>query len=120
MSNVVNPTAKPKRKRKRSDEWGNCPVCGYEADEWLNVGRTHWLVCNEHKTKWTIGSNLFSSWHDETEQDWLRNQTRLAEYRGVVPVFPNQMWVRFKRKSYWLWRKFQKAVKGSTEEPFPF
>ena len=120
MKYVDSLTGKPRRKRKRGDYWGNCPVCGYEADEWLNVGKKHWQVCHEHKTKWSIGSNLFSSWHDETEQDWLRNQTRLAEYREVVPVFPNQMWVRFKQTSYWLWRKFQKAVKGGTEEPCPF
>jgi hypothetical protein len=68
-----------------SEIFGGCPLCGCADNIW-NIGREHWSVCHRHKTKWHIGSNLFSSWKDESEQDWLRNEYRLATYRTVKPV----------------------------------
>lgn len=65
-------------------EFGGCPHCG-RADGYLNVGRNHWFYCERHKTTWWYGSNIFSSWCDETEGEWLRNQYRLADYRVVEP-----------------------------------
>jgi hypothetical protein len=62
--------------------FGGCPHCG-RGDDYLNVGRSHWFVCREHKVKWLAGSNLFSSWREETEEDWRRNAATLAEYREV-------------------------------------
>ncbi len=71
-----------------TDEYfGGCPECG-ESDGHLNVGRNHWAVCDTHKTTWPIGANLFSSWHDETDADWHRNEERLATYSEVKPIYP--------------------------------
>jgi hypothetical protein len=48
--------------------WGECPVCG-TSEGHLNVGRSHWFYCKEHKVKWCIGWNLFSTWRDQTEEE---------------------------------------------------
>ena len=64
---------------------GGCPSCG-KLDAFLNVCKTHWCVCHTHRTKWCIGENLYSSWRNETEQDWLENKYRLAGYREVEPL----------------------------------
>ncbi len=67
--------------------FGGCPHCG-ETDGYINVGRNHWFVCDRHHTKWWAGSNLFSSWRDETEEQWLRNEYKLENYLSVEPVHP--------------------------------
>jgi len=48
--------------------FGLCPVC-HKTDGSLNVGRSHWFYCKEHKKCWCAGSNVFSSWRDQTEQE---------------------------------------------------
>lgn len=67
------------------DYFGGCPECG-RNDGYLNVGREHWGMCDKHKTKWWIGSNLFSSWKEETEEEWKKNAERLSAYQEVEPV----------------------------------
>jgi len=69
------------------DYFGGCPECG-RLDDWFNVGRDHWCVCHEHKNKWTVGSNLFSSWRDETQAVWLENERLLRDYLGIKPLSP--------------------------------
>ncbi len=66
---------------------GSCPHCG-DADVMFNIGPDHWVVCHAHKTKWRIGSNLYSSWRDQTEADWTRNSYLLSTYMTVKPIFP--------------------------------
>ena len=66
--------------------FGGCPVCR-QTDGYMNVGRTHWFVCDTHRTKWCIGMNLFSSWHEETEDEWRINEKKLQSYREVTPVY---------------------------------
>lgn len=69
-----------------TDEYfGGCPHCG-QTDGYLNVSRNHWFVCDEHKVTWRVGSNLFSSWRDESDTDWKRNAMKLARYRQVEPL----------------------------------
>ena len=71
-----------------TDEYfGGCPQCG-KSDGYLNVSRSHIGVCHEHRTKWPIGANLFSSWKDETEEDWRRNADKLTDYSKVDPIYP--------------------------------
>ena len=71
-----------------TDEYeGGCPHCG-GADEMLNVGRDHWIICHRHKTRWSPGSNLYSGWRHETEDDWVHNRAVLAGYTAVEPVYP--------------------------------
>ena len=72
------------------DYFGGCPECGTN-DGYLNVGREHWFVCDKHKTKWWIGSNLFSSWMEETEEEWQRNKIKLADYREVEPIHDKEV-----------------------------
>lgn len=67
------------------DYFGGCPKCGRD-DGFLNVGREHWFACFKHKTKWHVGSNLFSSWREQSEQEWALNAARLAGYREVEPI----------------------------------
>lgn len=68
---------------------GDCPECKCgESESWtLNIGRDHWEYCRRHKTKWHVGSNLYSSWQHETEADWQRNSELLEGYREVEPRF---------------------------------
>jgi len=71
-----------------TDEYfGGCPHCG-GCDQYMNVERDHWCVCHKHKTKWWIGSNLFSAWKREGEDLWRRNEYRLANYMEVKPIRP--------------------------------
>ena len=64
---------------------GGCPHCGGH-DGMVNVGRSHWLRCEEHKVKWCLGSNLFSSWRYQTmdEQEKIYVEVGLGEYREVT------------------------------------
>ena len=48
--------------------FGGCPQCG-KNDGCIHIGRAEWFFCKEHKTKWWVGSNLFSSWRVQTEQE---------------------------------------------------
>jgi hypothetical protein len=70
------------------DHFGNCPHC-HKTDGCYSVERDDWYVCHTHRTKWLIGSNLFSSWRDMREQDFLANAYRLAGYREVKPWLPD-------------------------------
>ena len=62
--------------------FGGCPECGGN-DGFVNVERTHWFVCDAHKTKWNVGSNLFSCWRRQDEEIWQQNFKMLEEYREV-------------------------------------
>jgi hypothetical protein len=66
--------------------FGSCPVCG-KNDGYLNLHRTHWFVCHEHRKKWMHGANLFSTWRFETEIDWQENFERIRGYEEVMPMF---------------------------------
>jgi hypothetical protein len=77
MSNV-------KQSGQEANYFGSCPECG-NADRYLNFHRDHWFVCDEHEVRWWVGSNLFSSWRDETEEDWEANGQLLMGYRQVKP-----------------------------------
>jgi hypothetical protein len=59
--------------------FGCCPQCGGN-DGYLNLGRTHWFYCKTHKVTWCIGDNLFSSWQEETPEDWNRNKEYLTPF----------------------------------------
>ena len=69
--------------------FGNCPVCG-QTDGYLNISCNHWFVCHEHKSKWFVGSNLFSIWRFENESNWLGNAALLNRYQDVEPMGKKQ------------------------------
>ncbi|MCC6946116.1 MAG: hypothetical protein IT335_16185 [Thermomicrobiales bacterium] len=70
----------------QSDEYdypfGRCPVCGDDSP-YVNIGKTHWKVCERDKIAWAFGGNLFSTWVFETEEDWQRNR-ELVETCKVI------------------------------------
>ncbi len=72
--------------RRVDDPFGGCPICG-GSDLYHNVGREHWVTCETHKTRWHIGSNLFSHWREEPESQWEANRRKLLGYREVDPIF---------------------------------
>ena len=47
------------------------------------MGAIIWFFCDSHKTKWLVGSNLFSSWREEDDEVWRLNRFKLAEYMTV-------------------------------------
>ena len=66
--------------------WGCCPECAQEELEgtgpgyfvgsedntsgsYINLGKDHWFYCDKHKLRWLMGSNMFSSWEHETEEE---------------------------------------------------
>lgn len=73
------------KENKVIDYFGGCPECGGN-DGYLNIGRGHWFICHEHKTAWHIGSNLFSSWKEESEEEWKRNAELISDYKEVKPI----------------------------------
>jgi hypothetical protein len=67
--------------------FGGCPLCG-RTDGYINMA-AHWFVCDNHRTRWFIGTNLFSSWKNETEADWERGRQKLESYAEVEPIRAN-------------------------------
>ncbi len=68
---------------KETAHLGACPECHKEELEYLNVGRTHFGICREHDVYWNIGSNLFSSWREQSEEGWQENAEVLERMREV-------------------------------------
>ena len=62
--------------------FGHCPVPEH-MNRHLNIGRGHWMVCDECRLKWLVGSNLFSSWREEDEKTWRGNSKRIGKYKEV-------------------------------------
>jgi hypothetical protein len=69
------------------DYFGVCPIC-QRQNGCRSIGRDHWFVCDTHKMKWWVGSNLFSSWRDQTEEELRANMDKLARYREVEVAPP--------------------------------
>jgi hypothetical protein len=66
------------------DHFGVCPHCG-KNDGYLNVGRSHWFYCKEHRVKWCSGANLFSWWRHQTEEEQRRlyDEVGLGEFKDL-------------------------------------
>jgi hypothetical protein len=62
--------------------FGGCPECG-GTHGCRSVGPEHWYYCDDHKTKWCVGADLFSTWKELGEQGWARNRAHLADYTEV-------------------------------------
>ncbi|MEW6183048.1 MAG: hypothetical protein AB1500_07710 [Bacillota bacterium] len=60
--------------------WSYCPVCRRGDRQYLNIRKDHWGYCEVCIIKWHIGTNLFSSWQEETPEVWRRNKKFLEEY----------------------------------------
>lgn len=66
---------------------GYCPECHKEG-AYLNVEKCHWAICDACKTTWPIGVGLFSSWQEETMEDWQRNAELICSFKEVKPWHP--------------------------------
>ena len=66
--------------------FGLCPIC-LEMNGYINIGSDHWFYCREHGTKWYFGSNLFSTWKDETEkeQKGIFDELDFGSYTEIEP-----------------------------------
>jgi hypothetical protein len=64
------------------EQFGECPECG-KNDGYCNIYRQHFFFCEEHRITWTAGVNLFSSWREESEEDWHAAWEKLKDYRVV-------------------------------------
>jgi hypothetical protein len=72
---------------KVPDYFGGCPRCG-RNDGYVNASKAHVFICREHKVCWTIGSNIFSSWKEQTEEEQRRiwNEIGLEDFTEVEPL----------------------------------
>jgi hypothetical protein len=64
---------------------GCCPNCA-GIDGRINDGKDHWGVCEAHKVKWFIGTDMWGDWRKPTSTAGLK---LLAECRKVDFVRPN-------------------------------
>lgn len=74
----------PEETDSPSGYFGLCPICG-QTDGYLNIHRDHYFVCHQHKLRWLVGSNLFSTWRDEGPEVWQENNDLLSGYRMIEP-----------------------------------
>lgn len=49
----------------------------------FNIGRGHFVACDSCRTYTFVGSNLMSSWRQETEDIWRRNSESVAGYEFI-------------------------------------
>lgn len=70
--------------------FGFCPDCHREPAGYVNIGRGHWFYCPDCRTRWLVGSNLFSTWRDETVDEQRRKAAFFYEkgYREVESYTP--------------------------------
>ncbi len=66
--------------------FGRCPLCLQGGTVMITVGRDHWAICEPDKTRWWVGSNLFSAPQEQTEEQYEAAAARLAPYREVESV----------------------------------
>src|SRR5262245_6829079 len=78
-------TTNDKATSTTDDHFGSCPECG-QALVYLNIGREHWFYCDEHRVKWCVGENLFSSWRLQGPAQWEENHRKLQGYRELAPA----------------------------------
>ena len=65
--------------------FGACPYCG-KTDGFVNLGKEHWFVCHEDKTRWFGGINLFEGWENQTVAQAQSIEKMLDGYKEVVPL----------------------------------
>ena len=84
MTTQTNPS-----KKLQVEYFGHCPTCHGAPDVILNLRRDHWACCHADKKRWCVGSNLFSSWREESEADWQRNYEQIKDYEDVESWHPH-------------------------------
>jgi hypothetical protein len=76
-------------KKQADGYFGLCPHCR-NTDGYINISKSHWFICAEHKMIWRVGINLFSSWKDQTEdeQRWIYSELGIGDFAEVEPYIP--------------------------------
>jgi hypothetical protein len=71
--------------------FGACPQC-QKTDGYTNIGPHQWFFCKTHKVKWWAGTNIFSDWRDETEDEQRANYggIGLGEFKHIEPIYYSQ------------------------------
>ncbi len=67
--------------------FGGCPECGGN-DGCRNAGSNHWSFCEQHRNKWYAGSDLFTSWREETPSEQREAFALIENYHTVDPIYP--------------------------------
>ena len=80
---------KKEKKMANDGYFGLCPICK-KTDGYLNIGRIHWFICKKHRSRWCVGSNLFSSWRDEAESEQVRHCREIGfdSFSDVEAFYP--------------------------------
>ena len=68
-----------------SKHCGLCPKCG-KSDGYVNLGKEHWFICRDHKSKWFAGINMFEGWENQTVAQAESIELMLSSYKEVVPL----------------------------------
>jgi hypothetical protein len=68
------------------DCFGLCPTC-HKTDGFFNNGPDHHFYCETHQTRWYVGSNLFSSWREETPESRQFIKGRFEAFRAVKEFY---------------------------------
>ena len=96
-----------------------CSCGGRFGDYVLNMGRVHFAVCDYCQHYWAVGSNLFSSWREETEADWMANEAKLASMQACdCKYLPGLSYELRQLAIYEAARKVRRAC--GVPEPLPF
>ena len=68
-------------------DWGDCfceVTCLHgHPTRLFNIGRGHYVACDECRSYVFVGSNLMSSWRQENEDAWRRNSRIIKGYEEV-------------------------------------
>jgi len=69
----------------RDDRFWGCPECppSRGPDAIYNAGKAHRAACHTHRTTWLLGSNLFSAWREESEQEQRDRWREIEDYRDL-------------------------------------
>jgi len=70
-----------------ADYFGACPVCG-QGGVARSMGRDHWFYCEQHRTKWWGGRDLFSAEQPRTAAEVVANARFLRGFTEVAPMYP--------------------------------
>lgn len=68
--------------------------CGNEG-MYFNIYKNHWFHCDNCKTLWWGGWNLFSGWQDENEELWKKNYEEYKNYEEIESITDSleRLWV---------------------------
>jgi hypothetical protein len=88
MSAITNDNSARPPMITTEEYFGGCPHCG-KTNGYRNAGRSHWFFCDDHRVIWHIGTNLFSSWQNETEAEQEEKWKHIENYSEVTPIYPD-------------------------------